>query len=374
LSPAAFFRTFVLNHKTKRMKKLLLCSILGISLQASAQYYPMLTDSNVWAVYMDLIPLLQEQHNSSTEFNQQPSIQSFGPGYVNTVKDTVVGAHTYSMFYSRTHDGNLAQWSLMREDTATQQVFILSAGDTAERIIYDYSLNTGDSIWLDFYYTNAMELGDGWYYVDSVNTYMIAAGPRKALYLSNPANPLYQGNQVRFIQWIESVGCNISPVYLDETTPPLMSGIDAYMGPGCDQNTHFFSTTCAWQDSAMTFSSECWENVRNNVSFSYPNGDTCIFILMGSVDDPSMGLTNLTLMPNPANGSSTLHFTGETSNEFAINVTNMLGQTVDVVSPLTWYAKGAHMVQIDLSGYAPGIYSVNLVGAGGRLSAKLIVH
>jgi hypothetical protein len=357
------------------MKKLLLFPLLTFAMHASAQYHPMLADSNTWAMYNDIIPLLLEPHSTQV-LNQNPAVHTMmGPGYVKTVKDTVVGAHTYVMFFSNSNQWSTTQWSLLREDSATQKVYLLSAGDTAERIIYDFSLNTGDSIWLDFYYQpGPAYLQSGWWYVDSTSTYMIETGPRKALYLSNPMNTLHNGNEVRFMQWIESVGCNISPVYLDELNDEATSPIENAMGPGCDFNTHSYSVTCAWHDSTKIFNSPCWENVRQQMQLGYINGDSCVFMLMGAVEDPSLGIERLQLMPNPANGNSTLHFTTGTANVFAVNIVNMLGETVQSTSASTWYAKGAHTMTIDLTGFAPGIYSVNLIGATGRMSVKLIVH
>lgn len=356
--------------KSTRMKNFLL-ALVFISAFAplraqTSVYHPMLVDSNVWAVYIDIIPVLQEQGD--------PSVQmAFNSGYVNTIKDTVVDSLNYKMFYSRYHDGNPALWSLLREDTATQQVFLLSAGDTTERIIYDFSLSTGDSIWLDFTYQNINSLVTGWWYVDSTNTYMIDAGPRKALYLVNPNNPLHNG-QPRHIQWIESVGCNISPLYLDETTEEAISGMEWYMPGGCTHNTHQYSTTCAWQDSVRTFNSECWEAVRQQVQFFYYNGDSCVFNLMGSVNDPGLGIQTITLMPNPADHSTTLLIDNNTALEFTINITNVLGQEVKQVAPFSWYAGGMHSIEIDLNGLTPGIYSVNLVGENGIKTVRLIVQ
>lgn len=355
------------------MRKLLLLLITGLSLQAPAQYHPMLADSNTWAIYNDIIPLLQEQHNAQV-LNQNPTVQNMGPGYVTTVKDTVVGAYTYAMFFSRSNQWSTTRWSLLREDTATQKVYILNYGDSTERIIYDFTLNAGDSIWLEFAYQSFGFLQTGWWYVDSTSTYMIETGPRKALYLSNPMNTLHNGNEIRFIQWIESVGCNISPVYLDEINEEATSPIENSMGPGCDFNTHNYSVTCAWQDSTKTFNSPCWENVRQQIMLGYINGDSCVFMLMGAVDDPSLGINDLQLMPNPANGNSMLYFTSGNANVFSVNITNMLGETVQQTTPSTWYAKGAHTIALDISGFAPGIYSVNLIGESGRMSVKLIVN
>jgi hypothetical protein len=344
--------------------------ICSVSLRA--QYHPMLTDTNVWAVYMDLIPLLQPPHGNDI-LSQPPTAQSYGPDYVHTIKDTVVDSLTYTMFYSRTNEDYPNMWSLLREDTATQQVFLMSAGDSTERIIYDFSLNIGDSIWLEFEYQQPNTLQTGWWHVDSTSMYIITAGPRKALYLSNPNNPLHNGNQVRFIQWIESVGCNLSPIYLDEQTTESMSYLESYMGPGCGFNTHIYSTVCASQDGIQTYSSPCWEDVRSQQVFWYPNGDSCIFMLMGAIHDPSNGLENVSLIPNPANGSTQLQFTGENASEFAISITNVLGETVAEL-PLAWYSKGEHLITLDLAGYAPGIYSVNLVGESGRMSVKMVVQ
>lgn len=343
-----------------------LLAISGIKAQTST-YHPMLVDSNTWAVYGDIIPLMQPNHSG-------PSPQMVNmSGYITWIKDTVIDSLNYKKFYSRENEWN-GVWSLLREDTAMRQVFIWTAGDTAERIIYDFSLNTGDSIWLDFSYQAPNQLQSGWWYIDSTNTYLIDAGPRNALYLSNPNNPLYMG-QPRFIQWIESVGCNLSPLYLDEKTEEMFSGIDFYMPAGCDQNSHTYSTTCAWHDSLRIFNSECWEAVRQqSPSLWYINGDSCVFNLMGGIHDPVTGIESITLMPNPATSSTTMQFENATALEFEITITNILGQEIMKVAPFSWYAKGMHNVEIYLEGMKPGIYSVNMVGAYGVKAVKLIVE
>lgn len=355
------------------MKKLLLAatfsllSIFGLNAQTST-YYPMLVDSNSWAVYGDVIPLLQPHNNPTVQWQN-------GSGYINWVKDTIVDSVEYKMFYSRDHEWVTGQWSLLREDTATQRVYIWSAGDSAERIIYDYSLVQGDSIWLDFMYVTAGTLQSGWWYVDSVSTYLIDAGPRKAIYLSNPDNPLHWG-QPRFIQWIESVGCNVSPLYLDETTTDNMSGYDQYMPAGCTQNSHFYSTVCAWHNGTRTWFSDCWQGWLQNPNWMYgfTNGDSCVFNLYGGVIDPISGISSLQLMPNPAGGITTLEFENATALEFEITITNVLGQEMKSVAPYSWYAKGSHTVEINLNGLAPGMYNVNMIGAYGVKTTLLVVE
>lgn len=342
--------------------------ISGTALRAqTSTYHPMLVDSNTWAVYGDIIPVIQPHHSGPSPLSVNMS------GYISWIKDTVVDSLTYKKFYSRENEWN-GNWSLLREDTATQQVFIYSAGDTAERIIYDYSLNAGDSIWLNFSYQGMGQLVSGWWFVDSTTIYTIDAGPRKALYLSNPNNPLHWG-QPRFLQWIESVGCNLSPLYLDEVTDEMTSGIEQNMPPGCAQNSHGYSTTCAWHDTQRIFNSECWEAVRQQISsFWYPNGDSCVFNLMGGVMDLVSGVVTAQLLPNPAAATTTLQFMNATALEFEITITNIMGQEVQQVAPYSWYAKGEHSVSLDLTGYTPGIYSVNLIGEAGRKSVTLIVQ
>lgn len=348
------------------MKKLLLASIfiLAISTARAQSYYPLLADSNYWAVYSDVMPLLEQSHGN-------PQVQSnFMSGYVWKIKDTLVDSMNYTMFYSRTHEGILSQWSLLREDTATQQVFIWSAGDTAERIIYDFSLNTGDSIWLDFMYQQPNYLQTGWWRVDSVTMYPTVLGQRKSLYLYNPNNPMHSG-QPRFIQWIEGVGCNLSPLYLDETTEEMMTPVEFSMGPGCEQNRHFYSTTCAWKDSVLTFRSQCWQNVHSSFATW---GDTCVFNLMGAVTDPIVGIEKSQLMPNPSNEKTLLTFTNGTAVEFGITITNILGEEIEKVTPVTWYAAGFHSVEISTAELPAGIYCINLRGETGLISMRLVVQ
>lgn len=350
------------------MKKLLLSALIIFGFNSvksqTSTYYPLLADSNVWAVYSDVIPLMVTSHgNPQTQSN-------YMSGYVWKIKDTLVDSLNYTMFYSRTNEGYTSQWSLLREDTASRQVFLLSGGDTAERIIYDFSLNAGDSIWLDFMYQQVNFLQSGWWYVDSTNMYPTVLGQRKALYLSNPNNPTH-GGQPRFLQWIEGVGCNLSPLYLDETTEESMSPAEFAMGPGCDQNRHYYSTTCAWKDSVLTFRSQCWANVHNTFATW---GDTCVFNLAGAITDPVLGIESSQLMPNPAKDKTVLNFTNGTAVEFGITITNILGEEIEKVTPVTWYAAGSHTVEITTSELPAGIYCVNLRGETGLVSLRLIVQ
>ncbi len=345
----------------------LICASLNSFLNAQSTYYPMLADSNTWAVYSDMIPVRINPNNNTPT-------QAWMPGYVITILDTVVDSLTYKKCYARNHEFVPTQWSLLREDTAARKVYILSAGDSLERIIYDYSLNAGDSINLDFMYQNAGTLANGWWRVDSVNTVMIDVGPRRALYLSNPLNPLHFG-QPRFMQWIESVGCNISPVYLDEDTYESVGLIEMYFPPGYDFNFHYYSVTCAWHDSLRIYNSDCWEYVRMNFpgGFMYPMGDSCIFQLAGSVNDMQSALSSAQLFPNPSNGKTVLHFEMNSAEEFSIAITNILGETVQLVAGNTWYTKGEHNIEFDVASLPPGIYQVNMIGKIGVTSVRLAI-
>ncbi len=170
---------------------ILLLLLLTGNIQTNAQdYIPMLGDTNVWTYahwpweWVDII---------STE-------------------DSVYNGLTYKKIL---HEG----WGLtglLREDTINQQIWYIEPDSLNERIIYDFSLQEGDSIWLQY---NADVYGgmlqDGWYFVDSIRTKTFFEINRRVFYLDNPLNDDLSGfgSTRPYIEWIEGVGSNLHPTY-----------------------------------------------------------------------------------------------------------------------------------------------------------------
>ncbi len=129
------------------------------------------------------------------------------------LKDTLINFRPYSKVYTHRAAYIDTSFYFIREDTAEKKIWLLNYDFMSERILYDFSLNTGDSIYLTFGDT-VWDLNPlyktGYYKVDSVININTLAGSRKTLYLRNHHNV----DKV-VLKWTEGVGSQISPVYLE---------------------------------------------------------------------------------------------------------------------------------------------------------------
>ena len=183
------------RSKHKLIIILLLLTISSIQTKAQ-DYIPMLGDTNVWTYahwpweWVDIV----------------------------TTKDSVYKGLTYKKILHEGWNNNLPYGTtgLLREDSLLQQVWYIEPDSLNERIIYDFSLDEGDSIWLQW---NADAMGvmlqDGWYYVDSIRIKTFFETERRVFYLDNPLNEdIGFGPTGRpYIEWIEGVGSNLHPTY-----------------------------------------------------------------------------------------------------------------------------------------------------------------
>lgn len=149
-------------------------------------YHPFPADSANWDV----------QHNDN-----YPA----GWGCISTfhyamLGDTVIGGQPYNKIYRNNtafvvtdSSFNMATASYvagLREDTV-KRVWAVNAGDTAAKLLYDFSLAVGDSF--SYPYFN----GAIYYYVTAIDSMLVGSTYRKTIWLGAPG-----GSE----QWIEGVG------------------------------------------------------------------------------------------------------------------------------------------------------------------------
>lgn len=171
------------------MKTRILLPFLFAFCSVTAQvYHPMLGNNVEWRAWV-------------TQAFIMPDV----PNYFTTSGDTSLGGFTYKKI--RYNGGNYLYY--MREDSAARKVYgrILTAGQQADRLFYEFSLNQNDSVyitWLDGSFGPSGK--NGFYDVDSVATINTLAGPRKYMRLSK------NGYDVQ--EWLEGVGhLNNYPMY-----------------------------------------------------------------------------------------------------------------------------------------------------------------
>src|SRR5258706_4130345 len=222
-------------------------------------YNSLLGDTTEWNVVLDVLPVIHER-----------SFFDIVEGNQVAWGDTIIGGLNYKIFEQQ-------WWSLigyMREDTSTQKVWFREDAASPELLLYDFSLNQNDSVFLTFpNYISGDAFPTGWYYVDSVVTRNITIGSRKFYYLSNPASPVNMmdnGNRF-YLVWIEGIGRNIHPAYIYLRSPeygPLSDNCPVYFR---------FALACEHKDGVQQFFDTCfWNNYQmfatDSCHYSFPGG------------------------------------------------------------------------------------------------------
>lgn len=306
------------------MRKTLLLFIVlaGMQSRTTAQYHPMLGDSStkwclVWNVYL-------------LRADAGPRIFDYNRFEVSG--DTTIASVAYHNVYT-----DMGYFGAVREDSAAQKVYFLYPGDTDEQLLYDFSLDEGDTIVLDLHNNTNDMLKDGNYIVDSVGLVNIRGGWRKYMELQNPLNP----GSLNLV-WIESVGEIHNPFY------PYMYD-DVHFGPGM---------ACGHQHESIVFNNE-QDTLRNyvdmctiyNIEFMAEVApDTCELTYLGSVAELEGNLFGLNVYPNPCNGQNftlSIPSTKAYTNEMQLFVTDLNGKTV-------------HKTAVSLQGNTATIQNINL--------------
>jgi hypothetical protein len=150
-------------------------------------YYPMLDSVNTWSYATQLMGVRLPASTQSMPCSYP--IGTYSNTFTEfTLADTLINSTWYKPVIISSLPCTIGY---MREDTAQQKVYFLDNQGNPEIVLYDFSMQVGDTITLNFYpggYTS------GVYTLDSIVNVSIYAGTRRAFYLSNAASHLVTGN------------------------------------------------------------------------------------------------------------------------------------------------------------------------------------
>ncbi|MFI5204640.1 MAG: T9SS type A sorting domain-containing protein [Flavobacteriales bacterium] len=149
----------------------------------------------------------------------------------------------------------------IRQDTLVKKVFFVAPGDTTEELLYDFTLQVGDTV--QGYLTSPPYPNDTVISIDSV---LIGSSYRKRWFI-NSCYPIYL---------IEGIGSTY--------------GLIEY-SPNCLPDAWTYSLTC-FQQNGQTL---------------YPNTSTTCELIT-SVNPANENENKITVFPNPSNGSVTVQF------------------------------------------------------------------
>jgi hypothetical protein len=101
--------------------------------------------------------------------------------------------------------------------------------------------------------------------------------------------------------------------------------------------------------------------------------DTVVFNVAITVSiEELMGLSNLTIYPNPASEGAIVSFVNNEGNSFDIQLIDQLGRVI--MSHNNIQSIGSNMVNVDLTNLSDGIYSIQLKSDQNTISKRLIVR
>ncbi|MFM7079427.1 MAG: hypothetical protein ACKOYC_06515 [Bacteroidota bacterium] len=347
--------------------RLLLISVIAIisSYSASSQTYHPLLDStaNVWHYTANWIPVKTMQP-AGGPCSYQNSSQYFR---LESVGDTIINGTDYRIIDNFEIWTNFVpcRFGYIREDTTTRKVYFIPNDFSPEILMYDFSLNQGDQIQLDFTPFSGVHPA-GLYFVDTIFPINTAAGARNLFELRSVLYPFTDP-----IQWIESVGSPSGLAYLK--TSSAFGGL--FLNTGCNDgvfrgDNHLL--VCQEQAGIRTYFDSCAHTMAfNNFCFFY--GDSCYFYnICGSLNEIGI-LSNVQVSPNPFSDAFQMQFESITDADVSISISDLSGRLL--LKPTIYPVRaGANNVPIRIDGGVGGVLVLRLESESGELLHTMIVR
>jgi len=254
----------------KKLSALLLLSVIYTISGFAQRYYPFINESKKWR-YVQTICLTGS--NSCVNFVEQ--------GYFKG--DTLIDSYKYHPFYLKQEQPSLSDAYIsyyFREDTINRQVYIYDPNFNKKALLYDFSLNKGDSFniyLLDDIYKKKMVIN-----VDTVMTY-----DKKLKRI------IFEDSTT----WIEGIGC------VTHTFIPSEGEL-----------------ICMKENDSVLYLNEKYENC-----------DT-IFSDVNSIESKQIKNNSLSVFPNPIEKSSVLEIEDHTDENLKIEIYDGVGLLIKVDS------------------------------------------
>lgn len=254
---------------------------------------------------------------------------------LNNVQISVSGSVTQNnkVYKKYTSNGNPY---LLREDTVTKRVYILSAQDTTqENLLYDFSLQVNQTATV---YPVGQWVGIK---VQSIDSVLIGNNYRKRLQIVNPTL-MFQEFDIFQEYWIEGIGSTSGVLFSGENAIPLYD---------LCHNTLL-----------------CYE--QNGVElYHHPHyGNNCSAICVGGGVKEYTNKINLAVYPNPTSNSITVKLpVRKKYGVYKIELSNMFGEVCKEISSVNTKA------EIDLSQLQSGIYFLQVFEERNLVAVEKIV-
>jgi hypothetical protein len=229
--------------------------------------------------------------------------------------DTLIEGTTYQKLYEKSKyygSGNYA--GAIREETTTREVYFRGSSETSEKLLYDFSLQVGDTVSIMSY--------SGWkgfqltFRVDSADQVLDENGlTRRRMFLDDLS---FKTGEI----WVEGIGS--------------MQGL---ISPG----NLFYMADLNWQSLCTS--------IDENPVYYNPVFDTCTYDLVG-IPDLTHDPAHIRIFPNPVSGISVLEVDGNSKGPITIEVLDITGHAIKKETA------GSNRFLINNQDYPPGLYLI----------------
>ena len=284
----------------------------------SQTYHKMLGDSNRW--------------NEGVFRRDQWGNLNWNTNILTAKKDSIVNSIHYKWIHGNYFGiyGNVD--GFLREDTIKKRIYYKRDSKSPEMLLYDFSLNTGDTIKFDF--ANSSDTSVAYHVsyrsssISSQDTIILDLNSNQKFH-----SLFFPDNQMT---WIEGIGSTRSLLF-----PTEFYGVD---GPG-------FELLCSYQNGIQ----------------SYSNSDGLSCVLFTDINNEAKLIPFITLSPNPSCGYYTLNLPENFSGEVLI---------FDMLGNIKYHARLEDMNKLEINLNAPaGIYLMKVNSTDGNVSTlKLIKY
>lgn len=348
------------------MKKILLGIIISIAcLESKAQnYVPMLDSvSNVWHYVFNIIPVRQQ---SASQQNCMYGNFSGISNTLSTIGDTVINSVTYKKLLQQEYNNpfNDCMFGYLREDTAAKQIYFMDNIFSAEELIYDFSMMTGDSIYLDFLFSPNY-FSTGYFHLDSISNVVLNSVNRRVFYLNNHNAP-----SALPLQWIESTGHPGHLVYTHSGNSP--GGLFMFICTDNIVRDFYQQLTCFEHNSQKVYLDSCAHSTALNNSSSFFYQDSCTYWYLGGSLDEKSNINTFSISPNPLQNDGEIIIEATHVSEAEVFIYSMDGRQL-YQSKLINIQRGINKIPIHSAGYRHGTYIIELRSKESSLYQKLVI-
>jgi hypothetical protein len=319
----------------------------------------MLDSINRWTYSSTIIPVSQPNRISGV---------CTGLGLTATIQSTAIDTLINGLTYKKLYEGEFLQpficlQGFIREDTAARKIYFMEPNLAPERLIYDFSMLPGDSIYVNggaaFDYFAA-----GYYTLMSITPYQTIAGPTRAFTLMPSGSP----NNINPLVWLEGIGYPGELVY----NVPAMDFNFGIFFP-CNGTAPWYDyvkiLTCFEHEDKSYFDTCTYNYVVTNTCFNV--NDSCnYFNICGSLQELK-SISNIRLNPNPALNYTNMEIQASKTENITIAVLDINGREMDI-SVKASLTSGLNSIKLNVEKLSPGFYLIKAYDKSGAMFSRLI--